>query len=235
MERSDRRSRTRRATVFLAATILVSAFISVAALTVACQAIVGLDRFTKIECTKNCDAGPDVIDTVEAGPDSGPGLEPSEASVAFRWAHWPMPNPDGGEVDANVAFYGQNTFNVVDGSVDGSSVVDLVIDGVTGLTWEKRYSGELGYAEANAYCAALASATGKAFRLPTRIELVSILDYTQNGPSIDPAFGATAEAPFWTQSVALGQTPGVWIVNFNKNWSVDVRPSTAIAHARCVQ
>lgn len=215
---------------------------AMAALAVACQAIVGLDRFSKVPG----DAGPDAGDTGTPPPDagdSGPGFVPSEASIAYRWAHWPMPNPKDGEVEANVAVYNPNATLPVDGGLDGAILADgglaieVVVDGITGLTWTKRQTpAPLGYAEANAYCEDIARATSRAFRLPTRIELVSILDYTQAGAPIDPDFGTTAKDVFWTQSVALGPNQSsVWVVSFAAGGNAEIQAASATAYARCVQ
>lgn len=231
MRRSDRRRTA------------VLALCAMAALAFACQAIVGLDRFSKVECTKDCDAGPDASDSGPDAADSGPGFEPSEASLAYRWAHWPMPNPKDAEVDANLAAYNANTTVPVDGGLDDATVVEgglaveIVVDGVTGLTWTKQSSpNQLSFAEASSYCAGIARATNWAFRLPTRIELVSILDYTQTPVPIDPDFGKASEGVFWTQSVALGPNPSsVWVVSFTTGGNADIRIASAKAYARCVQ
>ena len=163
--------RSRRRAVLVAGGVL-------ALLALSCQAIVGLDRFSKVECTQNCDASADAdanADVVDSGtPDTG--LQPSDASLAMRWAQWRMPNPKDAEVDANRAVYGASSFPIVDGGSpeqDGGAI-EIVVDGVTKLWWAKGYSQKgLSYAEANAYCDDLARATGRPFRLPTRIELVS--------------------------------------------------------------
>lgn len=221
MRRSDRRRTA------------VLALCAMAALAFACQAIVGLDRFSKVECTKDCDAGPDAADSGPDAADSGPGFEPSEASLAYRWAHWPMPNPKDAEVDANLAAYNANTTVPVEGGL----AVEVVVDIFTGLTWTKQPSaGQLSFAEASSYCADIARATNRAFRLPTRIELVSILDYTQTGAPIDPDFGPTLKGVYWTQSVALGPNQSsVWVVSFVAGGNAGIQPAADYAYARCVQ
>ena len=62
-----------------------------------------------------------------------------------------------------------------------------VQDKVTGLLWQKAIDAttqKLVWQDAKSYCAALPLA-GHTWRLPTRIELLSIVDFTRVGPAID--------------------------------------------------
>jgi len=97
------------------------------------------------------------------------------------WANWPMPNAsDAGLVNPE--------------SYDASST-DLVRDTVTGLTWQKILDTSpvsdggaeaisLSWSEAVAYCANLSLDNG-GWRMPARIELISLLNVTAD-PAIDP-------------------------------------------------
>ena len=59
------------------------------------------------------------------------------------------------------------------------------------------------------------------WRLPTILELQSILDHTQGtcsftstGPCIDPIFGPTAEQPYWSSTTDAAQPSRAWFVHF---------------------
>ena len=112
---------------------------------------------------------------------------------------------------------------------------DTVTDNVTTLTWERTVRAVIyppapsGHAsvplnaysqlEAARHCADL----GPGWRLPTRLELVSLVDFTVNepGPTIDQAaFPDTpVDFPYWTSSPDLGYSTA-WSVDFSKGATV---------------
>jgi hypothetical protein len=115
-----------------------------------------------------------------------------------------MPNPAGAGLP-NPASYTANG--------DGT-----VTDDVTGLTWEgtvddTRYMVDA----AAAHCAA----KGAPWRLPTRLELVSLVDYTiaAPGPTINAIFANTPGAVFWTSSPYYGDAGDEWYVGFDAGYS----------------
>jgi hypothetical protein len=188
----------------------------VAASVVACSDLLGLGNYA--ECADACDAGADVFESGDSG-ETGTGTLDAPASVdamtfdamtfdageagaidaALYWAHWPMPNPQ--EVaDA-------------DGLPNGSKYVvnaGVVVDQVTRLRWQTAVQpGIANLGDAMSYCA---TQFGPTWRVPTRIELVSLVDFARYDPAIDPAFivndaGALIANRFWTAS-------GTWVVDF---------------------
>jgi hypothetical protein len=108
-----------------------------------------------------------------------------------------------------------------------------VLDQVTGLRWQQP-AAETAQTQASAaaYCAEL---DGGGWRLPTRIELASIVDYTRVDPSIEPvAFSRTPLLAFWTSSAVSGAPGDFWYVPFlygnTQSWSEPTQ-----ARARCVR
>ncbi len=72
---------------------------------------------------------------------------------------------------------------------------ETVIDRVTGLMWQRTASDELSTEEAASYCAELELDGYCDFRVPTRIELVSLVDFTEDDPAIDATvFAGTEES-----------------------------------------
>lgn len=65
-----------------------------------------------------------------------------------------------------------------------SLVGDEVTDSVTHLTWQKKVSGPLSQAAAAGYCSGL----GAGWRLPTRAELTSIVDYGSDDPALPTTY-----------------------------------------------
>jgi Protein of unknown function (DUF1566) len=97
-----------------------------------------------------------------------------------------------------------------------ASTTGVVVDRVTGLMWQSEAPNEFfTFAAAQQHCAALTFAGFNDWRLPSRIELVSILDTTRIQPSINAAiFPNTANDGFWTSSVAADNPSGAWYVYF---------------------
>jgi len=105
----------------------------------------------------------------------------------------------------------------------------VVHDGVTGLTWQREVPA-LAYSllDAQRYCSCLNGAKNtiscdtdkipgytSGWRVPTRIELVSIVDYSQQAPAIDQvAFPGTPSEFFWLSPLTLDGSPSVPVVYF---------------------
>lgn len=92
-----------------------------------------------------------------------------------------------------------------------------VIDSTTGLEWIARpLSGELNHQQATDACAALDFAGHKDWRLPTRAELLTLVDITRHEPAIDTE--AFPEFPkrglFWTSDLCAWSSASAWFVGF---------------------
>lgn len=182
---------------------------ALAALLIACNALVGLDKFDKVECTRDCDAGPP--DNYVPPPDeAGRDAPPVEASIPLpdgasptSWARWIMPNPPdaGGRVGSDFAY-----------TLNGDA---SVTDDVTGLVWSTATdtAGDDQFSKAQQICKELAPAG--TWRLPTRIELVTLIDYTRATGTHDPRMPALG-GWVWTSSVVRPPTLPYkfWSVNF---------------------
>jgi hypothetical protein len=95
---------------------------------------------------------------------------------------------------------------------------DVVVDHVTGRTWQRVVpGGTYTWQDAQAYCSSLnLPGYPSGWRLPTRIELVSIVDYAKIAPAIDAeVFPDTPFNWYWSSSVYAGNPVYAWIVNFD--------------------
>jgi hypothetical protein len=154
---------------------------------------------------------------------------------ALDWALWPMPN---GSDDVSAGAPNPNKyFDNLDGTVS---------DLVTHLMWQQQVpttggpneDGNVMGGAASDYCATLSASGYDDWRLPSEIELVSLLDYSNMGqgqPSIDSAvFPDTPLAAFWSSTTLAGAETNAWTVYFDAGFTYAYDMST-VARVRCVR
>ncbi len=139
------------------------------------------------------------------------------------WATWVMPNPVQSGLP-NPASYAVSDSN------------NQVTDDVTGLTWQRTVnSNAMPWEDAKRYCACLTLDGDDGWRLPSRIELASLVDWTTASPSIDVvAFPSTTNENFWTSSVVTRDTDLVYLVFFLNGHTTYATPDYEY-RARCVR
>jgi hypothetical protein len=177
--------------------VVMMAAASVPLLMLACNNIVGLTDYNKAECSGGGDClfdgspGFDVNQPDAGGDASDANVVIVDATGAppVSWAAWKMPNYDGGPDNKPLYQPGVN---------------GTIVDSVTGLVWRPVPTAEnkdVNFADAQAVC----KAAGDKWRLPSRIELVSILDLATGvkpGPTggyANPNF-QLAPNVYWTSS-----------------------------------
>jgi hypothetical protein len=111
-----------------------------------------------------------------------------------------------------------------------------VTDNVTGLVWQKDVtSSTYGQAAAVFYCSGLNLANHDDWRLPSVIELVSVVDPGRFGPSIDETyFPSTSPSPFWSSSVSPLMPGDGFDVPFDAG-NVSSDDVSSLFNARCVR
>lgn len=113
-------------------------------------------------------------------------------------------------------------------SIAGPIATDLR----TGLEWQRSEiaGGPFTHANAVGACAAM----GAPWRLPTALELLSIVDETRSGNMHDPTVfpGATA-APFWTSSSPTGTL--YYLVDMYDGSTITMDAMTVNGYTRCVR
>ncbi|WP_437995999.1 DUF1566 domain-containing protein [Sorangium sp. So ce185] len=106
----------------------------------------------------------------------------------------------------------------------------VVFDSVTHLTWQRKVpAGEYAWDDAKKYCDCLNGVSypgiicdadkvpgyPSGWRLPTRIELASIVDYERIDPAIDEAaFPGTPGESFWSSPYVAIDSAVAWFVDF---------------------
>jgi len=111
-----------------------------------------------------------------------------------------------------------------------------VTDEVTGLTWQRAVPAtSYEWAEAQTYCLNLILAGKSDWRLPTKKELESIVDWRVAIPAIDiSAFPETPAVLFWSSTRWTG-SPSAFVVSFKdgRSESSDVRYAYRVRCVRC--
>lgn len=157
------------------------------------------------------------------GQAAAPTTECGPIAPPHAWGDWPMPNPASSGLPHPASY-----------SVSASG--EQTTDGVTGLIWQRQASsGVMTWEDAKRYCACLGVDGTGGWRLPSRIELASLVDYTKTTPSIDSdAFPDTSPENFWTASeVGIG-TGLVYLVFFDNGHTTYATPDYEY-RARCVR
>jgi Protein of unknown function (DUF1566) len=146
-------------------------------------------------------------------------------AIAHAFAEWPIPNPPA------TGLPNPQTYDTV-------STSGIVVDRVTGLSWQRSADHALHSAsDAQGYCAGL-KLSGGGWRLPTRIELLSLLDVSAHNPLIDSVvFPATPfDHAFWSASPVASDALSSWSVAFGFGDGLAfVSPRNASLYTRCVR
>jgi hypothetical protein len=186
------------------------------------------------------DGGADADASSDAdAADALPDIAPPTASEI--WVHWAMPNPDAAIAPGSEASL-PNPMTYAPGDA-GPYVYDLK----TGLKWELGPGTQAAdYLHAELYCEGLPRLPeSPQWRVPTRIELVSLIDFTRT-PTLDvEAFAFPADAganagggTFWTSSVldrdADPTAATHWVISFTDGTVARTDMSSLASWVRCV-
>jgi hypothetical protein len=152
-------------------------------------------------------------------PDAGSGTSP------YVWANWPMPNPQATGLP-NAQGY-------------ATLAAGRVADKVTHLEWQQWSDDkQRSWSDAVAYCAGLTLGDNGGWRLPSRIELLSLLDFASTSPAaIDAqAFAGAPPSGFWSASLYIGARSIAWGVNFGFQDGIVFTDDMSKTHyVRCVR
>ncbi len=138
------------------------------------------------------------------------------------WASCIMPNPPRSGLPNSAGYE----------TSDGG---DVVVDHLTGLVWQRNVEARTyTWDEAQQICACL-QLDGGGWRLPSRIELVSIADWSTSGPSIDSnAFPNTPSESFWSATLLSSDSMLAYLVYFANGHTSYSDPGYTY-RARCVR
>ncbi len=142
-----------------------------------------------------------------------------------QWAEWSIPNTFaeiGGGASNHLQSYKDNG--------DGT-----ITDNVTGLMWQRDLDSQMSMAPAIAYCQNLRLAGYASWRLPSRMELMSIVNTASTMPALDTTvFPSTIALNMWSSTMLAGSSTTAWYVDFTVG-QVDFTPVSDVNYVRCVR
>lgn len=166
--------------------------------------------FASVACGAPSSEAPDAAggaDALGGAPAAGAPTACASIDPANAWASWPMPNP------VNSGLPNAMSYTV-------SATGNQVTDDVTALIWQRHVdAGAFTWADARQHCACVLIDGIAGWRLPSRIELASLADWTVVHPSIDSAaFPDTPSEAFWSASVLENGDPDLaWHIDFDSS------------------
>jgi hypothetical protein len=173
----------------------------------ACNTLLGLDGYREGTNVIIQDAGTDVEPQVDAG--DAEVLKPPTGTVSESWAKWRIPHSS----DASTLLF-VGRYEERDGSVLVQVSPDTATDRKDPLTFGATHGTAATFEDANKYCKTL----GSNFRVPTRIELITLLDYDKaatTGKLFPPGFTNPGDGSYWTASFVqpIAKPITYWFVN----------------------
>ena len=147
-------------------------------------------------------------------------------------------------------FYGQDAQY----SINTPSYTDngdgTVTDNVTGLMWQQDAGNstynwyeatgnaniKLNFDRATDICGSLSLAGNSDWRLPTSMELMSIVHYGKSRPAVDTKYFHNVKGKWWwTSSTVAGNSNKAYDIIFYRHGYIDVWEKSAESYARCVR
>ncbi len=144
--------------------------------------------------------------------------------------------PDTGQTADYTATFGEDS----DYAITTPSYTDngdgTITDNVTGLTWQKQDDATARtWANAGVYCDASTLGGYSDWRLPSRMELVSIVDYGRYSPAINATyFPGTSSSSYWSSTTTAYSTSYAWYVDFDYGYSSNTNNAYSY-YVRCVR
>jgi hypothetical protein len=172
----------------------------------ACNTLLGLDGYREGSNVVISDASTDVafVDASDAEV-----AKPPLGTVPESWAKWRIPHSSDSGTPRFVGRYEER-----DGGVLVQVSPDVATDKKEPLVFAATHGSVSTFEAADSYCKSL----GASFRVPTRIELITLLDYEKaaQGVNLFPkGFTNPGDGSYWTASFVQPTTKPIsyWFVN----------------------
>ena len=122
--------------------------------------------------------------------------------------------PDSGQTTSYTTTFGEdNDYNINPPSFTNNSN-GTITDNVTSLMWQQGDGGEMTIENAILYCDNLVLGGFSDWRLPTKQESLSILNFDRNNPALNTVYFPNTNAEYWwTSTVNFTNPNSIWITN----------------------
>jgi hypothetical protein len=139
--------------------------------------------------------------STEGGAGGAPGAACDDGAPPNAWASWALPDP------TTTGQPNSQSYTLTD---------EVATSNATRLEWQRHTpASTFTWPEAKQYCDCLSLDGHDDWQLPSRMELVSVVDYTRQNPSLDAsAFPETPFEWFWSASPKAGEPDSHWYVAF---------------------
>lgn len=156
-----------------------------------------------------------ILQNTNAPSRPAPAFSPTATPSTGTGPGWTLKDlPDTGQVKDYTAAFGEDSDYPGNPPAYTDNGDGTVTDLVTGLFWQQQDGSEMPHANANRYCQELTLAGQSDWRLPTTLELYSLVDLDHN-PAINLSFFASSSsAEYWWAAEEMAGDPGkAWAVN----------------------
>jgi hypothetical protein len=161
------------------------------------------------------------------------GRMDSSADTVVITTH-PYRFPDTGQAALYTATFGEDADYTINPPSYADNGDGTIVDNNTALVWQKQDDGIMrSWDEANAYCGGL-SLAGTGWRLPTFLELMTIVDYGRFYPAIDATFFRNTQSSFYWSATNFFYPDSVWGAYFSDG-SLSTAYRTYTNLVRCVR
>jgi hypothetical protein len=151
------------------------------------------------------------------------------------WAAGEVPLPDTGQTTSYTNTVGEDSdYSKPRGyTINGDGTV---LDKVTKLQWQQTDDGlTRTWADAKSYCQGLSLAGATDWRLPTIMELSTLVNAEKVNPSIDmTVFPGTQASYYWSSTSYVSYSSYAWIVSFESGNVYDKNKADS-NYVRCVR
>lgn len=114
----------------------------------------------------------------------------------------------------------------------------IIIDTNTNLVWQDDNDTQgivKNFFDAKLYCKNLTTSFSSNWRLPTRDELLTLVDYAQTSPAMHNAVGYISQTQkYWTSSLKYADNESAWFIDFTDGESTTSNNADSEYNVRCV-
>ena len=150
--------------------------------------------------------------------------------------------PDSGQLASYTTTFGEDNDYQINTQSFTNNSNGTITDNVTGLMWQQGDSGELTIENGITYCDNLVLGGFSDWRLPTKEESMSILNFDRNNPALNTTYFLNTNAEYWwTSTLSFNNANNIWITNSGGGTSPKLKTETISAggikkfHARAVR